>query len=145
MSDFNPIALLDAVVALLSASTGIQESLTGEPDSFDYQVTAYSVLGPITIEDEASGGLLMFHVEVFAGFAYRVTGDTDAAERVVVAAVADLTRRFYADRTLGGVVENGALMFDLNARPNYQIIDDQEHKLYLIRVLGDQREVIQSA
>ena len=142
---FAALEFLDAVVAILDLALGVQQSLLGEPDSIEYQVTAYSALGPFTVQDEFAGGGLLITVQVFAGLAYRLTGDPVTAERVVAAAMQDFIERFYADRTLGGIISNGQLQFDLNARPQYQLIEDQEFRVYLARVIGDQRTIIVSA
>ena len=141
---FDPEAMLDKVVALADSSLGVQDAVIGEPDGYEYKFSAYAMLGPITIIDEASGGYLNMRVEVFAGFSYRVGGDATLAEQVITRAVRDFIVRFYEDRTLEGTISNGQLMFDINSRPIYQTIDEQEFRLYLVRVVGDQHSTILS-
>jgi hypothetical protein len=146
---FATYPVLQAAQAMLEASLNVQESNIGEPDVAEYRVFAYSMLGGQSMDDEAAGwptgGQLVRESEVFVGLAYRVDGKKAEAERVICETVDDFTRRFYADRTLGDTCENGRLDMGLNARPIYGDIDGQMCRIYLIRVLFDQRDTITSS
>lgn len=141
---FDPGAMLNAIVALLPTVTGVQEADKGVPESFGARVATYASQGAITPLDEAGGYLMLFQCQVVAGFSYRVKGAEATAEDTLVSFVADFTRKFYADRTLGGVIENGSLDFSLNNTPDYRAVVGVEYRHYLILVRGDQRETIRS-
>ncbi len=141
---FNPAAFLNAVVTLLPTAAGVQQAYKGVPESFGSRVSTYAALGAITPVDEAAGFLMLFQVQVVAGFAYRVADAEASAEDTLTAFVADFTRKFYADRTLSSTIENGVLDFSLNSQPDYRAVAGQEVRNYLVVVRGDQREVIPS-
>jgi hypothetical protein len=141
---FDPGAFLNAVVALLPTAEGVQEASKGIPENFGSQVATYAALGSITPLDEASGYLLLFQIQVVAGFAYAVQLAEATAEDTLVAFVEDFTRKFYADRTLGGAIENGQLDFSLNNVTDYRPVVGVEFRHYIITIHGDQRETIRS-
>lgn len=141
---FDSYAVLSAARDLLAASLGVQQSEIGEPDTTEYRVSAYSMLGAQAIEDEASGGALLRSSEVFVGLSYVVKGAKATAEQTICQTVDDFIRRFYLDRTLGDACENGRLDMSLNSRPIYGQIGGEECRIYVIRVLFDQRETIRS-
>lgn len=143
---FNNGAVLNAIKALLLTLPQLQSAQLGAPDAAGTKVSAYVTLGAQPVVNEASGGLLKRETRCFVGFAYRVAGadaaDVATAETTLAAAVDAFIRAFYADRSLGGVVESAALDLSVADQPEYRITAGKEYRIYPLFVTTTQRETI---
>lgn len=142
---FNAEAVLQALETLAGGLTDVQDAGIGVPKAFALQVSTYVTLAGPDIADEAAGGCLLFTVRALVGFAYRVGDNARAAELALSRYVVDFIRAFYADRTLGGLIENGRLDLTVNNLPEYRDWSGREVRHFFVIVEGQQRGTIVSA
>jgi hypothetical protein len=137
---FDAGAVLQALKALVESIADIGSVSIGQPENLPRRVTCWVELGPQPVSDRAAGGLLQRDGEYLIVIAYRVRGGETVAELDLASTLDELTRAFYADRTLGGVGINGSLDFSLAGTGDYQPIVGQEWRVYPVQVRISQRE-----
>lgn len=138
----NSTAILQALKALVEGLGSEWSVSIGQPENLPRQRTAWVELAAQPVMDRAVGGLMQRDGEYLIVIAYRVRGGESTAELALAGIVDELTRAFYADRTLGGVGTNGSLDFGLAGTGDYQPIVGQEWRVYPVLVRISQRETL---
>jgi hypothetical protein len=139
---FDSAQVLQAIKALAESIPAVGSVSIGQPENLPRRVTAWVELGPQPVVDRTTGGLMQRDGEYLLVIAYRVKGAEANAELDLAATLDELTRAFYADRTLGGVGTNGSLDFGLAGTGDYQPIVGQEWRIYPVLVRISQRDTL---
>jgi hypothetical protein len=142
MSGFDSAGVLSALAAMLGGLDGMQQVYIGAPESLSKRVSAYVAVGGNTqpISDRITG-VLSDERAWFVGFGYRVADAERDAELALAAFVDAFARAFYANRTLGGLIQsNPRLDFSLTRDPRYEVRAGQEFRVLPVLVIGTQRE-----
>lgn len=138
---FNATAVLDALAAVATATTGVGAVFVGVPEApQDRLVATISLGGATLLEPRRVGGTVRRRLRYRVELAYRVAGDEAAAERGCAAALDDFLNRLYADLTLGGAALS-AVEIDLSGAdaPEYRTVAGLETRVYPI-VVGATQE-----
>lgn len=133
-------AILNALVTRLNAVTGLTAQV-GIPNSIAIQFGVYVIAGDAEYKQDATG-LMSRQAAALIWIVYRTDGNVNAAELAVAGVLDEFPREFYADRTLGGVLEDGQLDMRLAATDQYVTIGGREFRQYQIRVVGRQSEAV---
>lgn len=142
---YNTPGFLDAVMALLRAQPGISEVVLGAPSQLTERVTAYVTVGPQRFIAKAangpSGGVIEKWSYAFIVLACRITDRGPVAEaEAVIARFADTWPvALFADRTLGGVVQDVAIDMEIAREPDYQMRAGREWREYPCLISGKQQ------
>ena len=90
---FNATAVLDALAAVATATTGVGAVFVGVPEApQDRLVATVSLAGATLLEPRRVGGTVRRRLRYRVELAYRVAGDEAAAERGCAAALVDIQK-----------------------------------------------------
>jgi hypothetical protein len=131
---FDLLTPLTRIAAKLTNTPAlVQEVRIGSPASLLYQVTASLTLagGTPNPEDFDTEGLQQ---DYLVEFAYDTSGDVDAAERTIIAAVPVFKDRIDHDVTLGGAVVRAHVQWQSASAPEYVAVAGSEVRRFPVIV-----------
>ncbi len=133
----NTAAVATAIIAKLTALTGMGETGIGVPESTGTRVSAYVTMGSQPNERKATQ-LVRRNARYFVLFAYRVGSDQATAETTLMGLVDQFLTALYADLTLGGVCKGLEIDTGLADTPDYQMRAGKEYREYPIILTAPQ-------
>jgi hypothetical protein len=136
---FNTGAVLDALVALCTAA-GAQTVYRGAPESLTSALSAFVTVAGAEYTDKTTGNNIQRRQRYTVVFGYRVKGQEQTAEATLATVADAFTRLFYHDRTLGDLVNDGALDGSIADTPLYQTFAGMEYRLWPLTVSVTQTE-----
>ena len=132
---FNTLAVLDAIVTLLTETLSAEQVTIGAPLSISKKLTAYVTLGaqPQGIKTQ---GTIWRDARFFIDFAYRVDDnipdDVATAESTLAATLDALEQAIYDDKTLDGVCFDTIIEAGTTEEPEYRIRAAREFREYAV-------------
>lgn len=137
---FDADAVLTALATRLAATTGVGAVYVGVPEApGDELVATVSLAGATLHRAKTVSGTWIRGLRYRIEFSRRVTGEEEAAERAIAAALDDFTDRMLADLDLGGACASAADI-DLSQAdaPEYRVVAGLEERVYPVVVTATQ-------
>lgn len=137
-----PMARLIAVLQsgpLVSA--GLQNAITGAPESFGFQVSGFVALASSRLIDKAAG-LAQLEARYRVGFGYTVEGAESTAEIVLAAVLGAFIVAMLVERRtdMNGTVDSVSLELGAGGDPQYVTLAGQESRLIEVDVVTTQQQ-----
>lgn len=132
----NLVAPLNAIVALLEGTAGIQDAAVGSPLVLTTRVSAFVDFLGQQVTDRASSGLKQTEAGYYVGIGYRVQGAEATAALGMAAVVPAFIDAFYStgQRTLSGTCHEARLVADIPTTPIYVTFAGQEYRVIPLNI-----------
>lgn len=144
---FDSVAPMTAIVALLTAVPGMGAVQIGAPLSWSKKTSAYVTLGQQPSDIKTAGGTVWRDAHYFVDIGYRCDDDLSGvseAETVLGAALDALQRAVYADKTLGGTVQDTHIDTGLADEPEYRQRAGSEYREFPLVLICRQYDTFKS-
>lgn len=143
VSPFDTVAPLERLATILGQVPGIRHVYTGVPKTVAEDVAAYVTVGPQTLIDKASGGVLQRTASYYVTFVYAVEGDSLGAELALAGAVDPFVLLVYGERSQpASPLQSVTLDLTLSTSAEYVSIVGQEYRRYPVLVTVLQQQTI---
>lgn len=127
-----------AVVAVVTALSGVQRVYQGVPESIGNQVVAIVTVGGQRVLRRMSGGAQVWEQRFVVTFAYRVGAAESTAEATIAQLIDRLRLAILDDRNLDGTVSSADVDLSLADGPEYELRAGQEFRRYPVAVVTEQ-------
>lgn len=130
---FDTVGPMNHILSVLATVPNIATVQLGAPLSWAKRTSAYVTLGPQPSDIKTAGGTVWRDAHYFVDIGYRCDDDGNGvteAELVLAAAVDALQRMVYADKTLGGLVQDTKIDTGLSQEPEYRMRAGKEYREY---------------
>jgi hypothetical protein len=124
---------------MVDTLAGVQRTYEGVPESLSHAQAAYVALGGQDLTEKTTGQFQR-QARYLVVFTSRVKGNEQSAERWIAGVIDTLIAVWKADRTLGGTCTSSRLDLTPADTPLYAAFAGQEHRLWPLMVIADQRD-----
>lgn len=126
-------AQMQALVSLLTTEAGIDEVITGLPDSLDTQTVAYLLAGPRRLTDSRSG-IVDREVDFYVYLGYRVDGREKEAEENLADVVDAVEMAWLLARKQEGPFLHSTISETMAGGPDYRDFNAQEYRWWPLSI-----------